>query len=75
MSAPPELMTPPVPPAQQRRAFMMAHDHLISPWKYSPDERAERDQALHKTNWMRNTQQIEDSLLQESLTKLSELTI
>lgn len=39
-------MTSPAVPLQRRRAFMLAHDHLISPWKYSPAEIKDRDRAL-----------------------------
>ena len=38
----------------RQRAFMLAHDHLISPWKYGLIECAERNQALAKANWQRN---------------------
>lgn len=39
--------------AERRRAFMMAHDHLISPWKYSPLEIQSCDGKLRMFNWAR----------------------
>lgn len=43
----------------RRRAFLLAHDHLISPWKYHPQELMERDVALRTLNWQRESQRLD----------------
>ena len=45
----------------RRRTFMLAHDHLIVPWRYTPKERQERDMQLAALNWQRNTRNEESS--------------
>lgn len=45
----------------RRRTFMLAHDHLIVPWLYTPLERQARDMHLSTLNWQRNTRNREDN--------------
>jgi len=54
--------------AYRRSAFMLAVDHLISPWKYRPEEISEREMILRKLNWQRESQN-------KHFTKLEEIPI
>lgn len=48
-------LSPEARAAYRWRTFMLAHDHLIVPWRYTERERQERDIQLAKLNWIRNT--------------------
>ena len=50
-----DALSPEIRAIYRRRTFMLAHDHLIVPWRYTPKERQERDMQLAALNWQRNT--------------------
>jgi hypothetical protein len=44
-----------VPPGTfARNEFMRRNDHLISPWKYTPQQIEERNFVMAQWNWQRN---------------------
>lgn len=60
MSVPYDPMSP-----ARRHAFLLAVDHLISPWKYSDHERAERTEILKKLNWQIASQKLDFTISPE----------